>query len=568
MRRHLLLCTAIAALLSGVSSADAQYLNRYRSTDAPSVEVNLDALNERQEHEYHAATDVQQEALPIAAAEATAPVDAPLVKPVAGEETPVAPAAKRKLAKAFLTAPSEEAVPEPVVAATPAPVANDEPGDGEMPMPEIVVKHVELGASPMQQMTGVPDLSALNSEADRLLEELQPAPAAVTTPPLPKRKPRSALEKPAVVQLASATPAITSDAATGPFGTPADVVPPEVAASAVEAAETKPAIDLDTAPAAPTAATGTGPFGAKEDVAPVATATAAAKSDITDVKKLEPAAGEAIAQTPPAPVTAVENEIPAAKVQLAQAEIPSPVAKSGNRNISQPPQMKEQRLEALAPRGTAGSKPIVSQPPVISAPVAPHRATAPSAPTRPAVPPVPTMSANPVEPVAAAPLEQKAAEPAAAPEAAVAPAADTAQPATPRPSMLPPVYDSVPPRPDAAAPAAPAETGAALPVVPAIEDLTLAFPGNTSDLTAESQRKLDAVAHQMTEAKTGRLHVRGYATGDDGQSSARRISLSRALAVRTYLMEKNIKPNRIDVQAKGSETDRSPTDRVDLIFAP
>ena len=107
-----------------------------------------------------------------------------------------------------------------------------------------------------------------------------------------------------------------------------------------------------------------------------------------------------------------------------------------------------------------------------------------------------------------------------------------------------------------------------MPVVPVIDDLTLGFPGNSSDLNSESQRKLDAVIAQMKGMIEGRLQVRGYAAGEDGsQSSARRIALSRALAVRSYLMDKGIKPTRVDVKAAGSETDRQPLDRVDLIFA-
>lgn len=106
------------------------------------------------------------------------------------------------------------------------------------------------------------------------------------------------------------------------------------------------------------------------------------------------------------------------------------------------------------------------------------------------------------------------------------------------------------------------------PVVPSAADLTLDFPGNSSDLTSAAQRKLDAVIRQMEDlADGGRLQVRGYATGEDGsKSSARRIALSRALSVRSYLMDKGVKAKRVDVRALGAETDRNPLDRVDLIF--
>lgn len=108
----------------------------------------------------------------------------------------------------------------------------------------------------------------------------------------------------------------------------------------------------------------------------------------------------------------------------------------------------------------------------------------------------------------------------------------------------------------------------AMPVVPTLADLTLSFTGHSSDLTSEAQRKLNNVIQQMGGSIEGRLQVRGYAAGEDGsQSSARRIALSRTLAVRSYLMDHGVNPARVDVRAMGSETDRSPLDRVDLIFA-
>lgn len=108
---------------------------------------------------------------------------------------------------------------------------------------------------------------------------------------------------------------------------------------------------------------------------------------------------------------------------------------------------------------------------------------------------------------------------------------------------------------------------AAVPVVPTLADLTVSFQGNTSDLDADGMTKLDNIVAQLKTAGS-RLQVRAYATGEDGsKSSARRISLSRALSVRSYLMDKGIKPNRVDVRALGTDTDKSPLDRVDLVFA-
>ena len=72
---------------------------------------------------------------------------------------------------------------------------------------------------------------------------------------------------------------------------------------------------------------------------------------------------------------------------------------------------------------------------------------------------------------------------------------------------------------------------------------------------------------QLQDTGEKRLEIRGFAKGDDtDQSSARRMALARALSVRSYLMGKGIKPVRLDVRALGSETDRMPIDRVELVF--
>jgi outer membrane protein OmpA-like peptidoglycan-associated protein len=103
--------------------------------------------------------------------------------------------------------------------------------------------------------------------------------------------------------------------------------------------------------------------------------------------------------------------------------------------------------------------------------------------------------------------------------------------------------------------------------VPAKEDLSLDFSGTDCDITPEIAQKLAGVAAQMKENEELRLQVRAYATGEEGnRSSARRISLSRALSVRAWLMDNGIKPSRIDVRALGAETDTGQLDRADLVF--
>ena len=105
------------------------------------------------------------------------------------------------------------------------------------------------------------------------------------------------------------------------------------------------------------------------------------------------------------------------------------------------------------------------------------------------------------------------------------------------------------------------------PAVPSLSDLTINFDAASSTLSPDAQKRLDDLATQLKDSVDMHLQIRGYAKGgDDGQSSARRMALSRALIVRSYLTDKGIKPIRLDVRALGSETDKTPIDRVDLVF--
>jgi outer membrane protein OmpA-like peptidoglycan-associated protein len=103
--------------------------------------------------------------------------------------------------------------------------------------------------------------------------------------------------------------------------------------------------------------------------------------------------------------------------------------------------------------------------------------------------------------------------------------------------------------------------------VPPPSDISLDFAATSSEISDAVRRKLDAVAAQLQHAMDMRMQIRAYAgTDEGGQSSARRMSLSRGLMVRSYLLDKGIKATRLDVRALGSETDRAPVDRVDLVF--
>ncbi len=566
MRRQLFFCTAIAALLS--TPAQAQYVDRYKSSERPQVEVNLDVLNDRQEQEYHAQTDVVQETLPVSQPPAmpAQTVEAmPELQPVAMQEV-VTPAQKRKLLKPMLTAPAAEedvvsefeapaAAQPPAVASARVPATPPTP-DGEMPMPPPVVKHSVIRSySPVDDMLNMPSDAELYREAD--MQEMAGAISQVEKPlPLPRRKPEMGEKKSEPVKMA----AMTAKVYKPPHSVVDDI--PVVAAAPAPEKTPEPKIEVAATEIAPDVKL---EIKAEEKVeaAPITAEAPAEKEPAAETAAVEPA----VAATPeptPEPVRMAAADIPAPvmseTVEAAPVAAPTP-APARARIISQPPRLKEQRLVPLEPRSTTANKPIVSTPPSVGTPVAPSHVQSPVAPV---VPVPPKMTAQPVAPVIAAPLtEIENPLPEAVPVVPVEQAAPAPEvmPAAPRPSLeiiAAPMID----------PNQPSEAVDAMPVVPVIDDLTLGFPGNSSDLTGESQKKLDAVIRQMADMIEGRLQVRGYASGEDGsQSSARRIALSRALAVRSYLMDKGIKPTRVDVKTAGSDSDRHPLDRVDLIFA-
>lgn len=156
----------------------------------------------------------------------------------------------------------------------------------------------------------------------------------------------------------------------------------------------------------------------------------------------------------------------------------------------------------------------------------------------------------------------------AAKPVAAAPKTAAVEPAAPlKTADVKPVATPEPPQMAAETTAANAPaTAAAMPAVPTASDLTLDFSTTSTTLTPQAKNKLDNIAQQMKELDNLRLQIRGYAKGTGSSDGARRMSLSRVLIVRSYLMDKGIKPVRLDVQALGSATSSQPIDRVDLVF--
>jgi outer membrane protein OmpA-like peptidoglycan-associated protein len=91
------------------------------------------------------------------------------------------------------------------------------------------------------------------------------------------------------------------------------------------------------------------------------------------------------------------------------------------------------------------------------------------------------------------------------------------------------------------------------------------FAADTSEIPPKNSKLLDKLAKRMEIDQSLRLQLLGFASSTGASASkARRVSLFRALSIRTYLMKKGIRSTRMDVRALGSKSDSAAPDRVDI----
>lgn len=89
----------------------------------------------------------------------------------------------------------------------------------------------------------------------------------------------------------------------------------------------------------------------------------------------------------------------------------------------------------------------------------------------------------------------------------------------------------------------------------------------SSDLPSSAIAPLDDLIARMKDESDIRVRLNGYASAtSDSPSQARRISLFRALSVRTYMMKNGIRSTRIDIHALGNKSDQGDRDKVDVII--
>ncbi|WP_207476769.1 OmpA family protein [Arenibaculum pallidiluteum] len=133
----------------------------------------------------------------------------------------------------------------------------------------------------------------------------------------------------------------------------------------------------------------------------------------------------------------------------------------------------------------------------------------------------------------------------------------------------PPTVGGVPPLPSAARPTAapPPDRGPGRPVaIPPGREFRLLFQGGSEALEPADHELLTGLAARLAAEPDARLRLTAYAGAARPEDrDARRLSLSRAVAVRDYLMSQGIRGTRIDVRAMGARTEGGPPDRVDLV---
>jgi outer membrane protein OmpA-like peptidoglycan-associated protein len=211
--------------------------------------------------------------------------------------------------------------------------------------------------------------------------------------------------------------------------------------------------------------------------------------------------------------------------------------------------------------------PPVPPSPVASAPLTPPppppSAVASAAPAPVAPAPAPAAAPTPVTPPAPVAAVAPPPPPPPPPAAAAAPA-----PAQPAPPPSPAAAPASPPVTAAQAPAAaPAQT-AAVPAARATGGAlaTIPFAAGSPELNDQGKAALGAVLDALKTDSAARLQIQAFASGGDDQGGqARRLSLSRALAVRGQLIEQGIAATRMDVRALGRTND-GPPDRVDILL--
>ena len=181
-------------------------------------------------------------------------------------------------------------------------------------------------------------------------------------------------------------------------------------------------------------------------------------------------------------------------------------------------------------------------------------------PQRQAPRPAPRPPARPATPAQPQPTAPQAAAPAPAPPAR--PAVPTVPPAV---AALPPPAPVPPPR-TAAPPVVPVAADAPGAATPVLGGIRVTFGADRQDLNPATEAALRDLARSLRANDRVSINIYAYASGSaDDPSTARRLSLGRALAARAVLITEGIASTRIYPRALGVAGGDMDRDRVDVV---
>lgn len=93
------------------------------------------------------------------------------------------------------------------------------------------------------------------------------------------------------------------------------------------------------------------------------------------------------------------------------------------------------------------------------------------------------------------------------------------------------------------------------------------FDGDSVALPPSAPDTMKAMVAVLTKDDRTRLVIYAFAKGDKrSPGRARRVSLSRALSIRRYLIKNGVRGTRAEIRAMGDKTQEQPIDRVDLVL--
>ena len=95
---------------------------------------------------------------------------------------------------------------------------------------------------------------------------------------------------------------------------------------------------------------------------------------------------------------------------------------------------------------------------------------------------------------------------------------------------------------------------------------SIAFAPQAVELNQTGKHGLAAVVAHLSNDPEARIGIVAYAGSDGAQMSARRISLGRALSVRSFLIEHGVESQRLIVKALGKPQQDGAADRVDILW--